>query len=69
MSPWGEGMVDFPKFVALLRQLNIHVPISLHIEYPIAGADKGARKLSGDKSVVLNAMRRELNFIRDLFAS
>lgn len=66
--PLGDGMVDFPKFVAMLGQLNIRVPISLHIEYSIAGADKGARKLSGDKSIVLNAMRRELGFVRSLFA-
>ena len=67
--PLGEGMVDFPKFVALLRQLEISVPLSLHIEYPIAGANHGARELTGDKSIVLDAMRRELNFVRSLFTS
>ncbi len=66
--PLGEGMVDFPKYVKMLSQLNISVPISLHIEYPINGADKGAQKLSGDKSVVLNAMKRDLAFVHNLFA-
>ena len=62
-------MVDFPKYVSMLQQLGISVPISLHIEYSIAGADKGSRELTGDKSIVLNAMRKELDFVRNLFAS
>jgi sugar phosphate isomerase/epimerase len=67
--PLGEGMVDFPKFLSMFRLLNIDVPVSLHLEYPIAGADKGGRQLSGDKSIVLNAMRKDLEFVRNLFAS
>lgn len=67
--PPGEGMVDFPRYASLLGQLKINVPMTLHIEYPIAGADHGARTLTGDKSVVLNAMRSDLAFCRKLFAS
>lgn len=67
--PLGEGMVDFPRFVAMLKDLNIRVPVSLHLEYPIAGADKGAPRLSGDKGIVLQAMRNDLDFVRNLFAS
>ncbi len=66
--PLGEGMVDFPKFAGMLKQLKVHVPLSLHIEYPIAGADHGARKLTGDKRIVLNAMREDLKFCHDLFS-
>lgn len=67
--PLGAGMVDFPKYKALLDDLQIDVPVTLHIEYPIAGANHGARKLTGDKSIVLNAMRSDLAFVRKLFAS
>ena len=64
--PLGEGMVDFAKFAGMLKQLKVIVPMSLHIEYPIAGADHGAKTLTGDKSIVLNAMRRDLTFCRNL---
>ncbi|MEO3406645.1 sugar phosphate isomerase/epimerase family protein [Mucilaginibacter sp. CAU 1740] len=44
--PLGEGMVDFKKYFALLKQYNINGPLSLHCEYPLGGAEDGARKLS-----------------------
>lgn len=66
--PLGQGMVDFPKFATLVKQLKIVVPVSLHLEYPLGGADHGHRELSVDKSVVFEAMRRDLRFCRDLFA-
>jgi len=66
--PLGSGMVDFPRFAGMIGQLNIQAPVTLHIEYPIAGAEHGARRLTGDKSVVFNAMRRDLQFCRDLFS-
>lgn len=66
--PLGRGMVDFPKFAAMVKQVRIAVPVSLHLEYPLGGANHGARELSVDKRVVLEAMRRDLRFCRDLFA-
>ena len=29
----GDGLVDFKKYFALLKENNIHVPFSLHCEY------------------------------------
>ena len=31
--PLGEGMVDFPRYFALLKQYGIRCPISVHFEY------------------------------------
>jgi len=67
--PLGQGMVDFPGYAAMVRQLNLGIPVSLHLEHPIGGAEHGARKLSTDKSVVLDAMRRDLYFCRRLLVS
>jgi sugar phosphate isomerase/epimerase len=67
--PLGQGMVDFPEYAAMVGQLNLSVPVSLHLEHPIGGAEHGARELSTDKSVVLDAMRRDLDYCRRLFVS
>lgn len=66
-TPIGEGMVDFKTYFQLLKQYQIQVPVSLHLEYPIGGAEHGATKLSGDKEVVFNAMRKDLQKVRELW--
>ena len=64
--PLGEGMVDFPGYFKMLRKAGIAVPMSLHLEYPIGGAEHGARQLTGDKQQVIKAMRKDLRFLRSL---
>jgi sugar phosphate isomerase/epimerase len=64
--PLGEGMVDFPGYFKMLKKAGIAVPMSLHLEYPIGGAEHGARRLTGDKQQVINAMRKDLRFLRNL---
>jgi sugar phosphate isomerase/epimerase len=64
--PLGEGMVDFPGYFKMLKKAGIAVPMSLHLEYPIGGAEHGARRLTGDKQQVIGAMRKDLRFLRSL---
>ena len=64
--PLGEGMVDFPRYFKMLKQAKIAVPIILHLEYPIGGAEHGARRLTGDKQQVIDAMRKDLDFLKSL---
>ena len=63
----GEGMVDFKTYFKLLKQYKINVPVSLHMEYPLGGAEHGATKLSCDKQIVFNAMKKDLQKVRDLW--
>ena len=35
--PLGEGMVDFPRFFALLKEYDIRCPVSVHFEYEMPG--------------------------------
>ena len=62
--PLGEGMVDFKNYFARLKASSIKAPVSLHFEYPIAGAEHGARTLTADKQVVLDAMRKDLSVLK-----
>ena len=40
----------------------------LHVEYPIGGAESGARRLSRDKKQAIDAMRKDLQFLRKSLA-
>jgi len=65
--PIGEGMVDFKKFFRMLKDYNINVPVSLHCEYDLGGAEKGNRKISVDPQVVYDAMKKDLQKIQELW--
>lgn len=63
--PLGEGMVDFKSYFSLLKEYNINVPVSLHFEYPLGGAERGAFEINVDKKVVFDAMRKDLEWLRE----
>jgi sugar phosphate isomerase/epimerase len=63
--PLGEGMVDFNRYFSLLKKYNINVPVSLHLEYDLGGAEKGHSKLTMDKKEVFNYMKQDLAYLRN----
>lgn len=65
--PLGEGMVDFKAYFKLLKEYKIQVPVSLHYEYPMGGAEHGASSISTDKKVVFAAMKRDLIKLQQLW--
>lgn len=62
--PLGTGMVDFPAYFKLVRELGLTGPISMHFEYPLGGADKGYQEITIPKREVVAAMRRDLGILR-----
>ncbi|KQS33593.1 sugar phosphate isomerase/epimerase [Dyadobacter sp. Leaf189] len=66
--PLGEGMVDFKTYFKLLKEHKVDVPICLHLEYPLGGADQGAFQITVDKKVVFDAMKRDLARAKQLWA-
>jgi len=64
--PLGEGMVDFEKYFGLVKQYDIDGPISLHLEYPLGGADKGKTKLTIEREKVTDIMRRDVQKLRSM---
>jgi len=65
--PIGEGMVDFPAYFTLLKKLGLKPPVSLHLEYPLGGAEKGKFEITVDKKVVFDAMKKDLQAIQKLW--
>ena len=62
--PLGEGMVNFKRFFAMLREAKFSGPVQLHFEYPLGGAESGAKTLTIDKHQVIAAMRKDLTTLR-----
>lgn len=64
-TPLGEGMLDFDRYFSLLKKYQINVPVSLHFEYDLGGAEHGATNLSIDKKEVFQQMKKDLTFLKD----
>jgi sugar phosphate isomerase/epimerase len=66
--PLGEGMVDFSKYFELLRLYDFKGSICMHYEYPLGGADQGAKEISIPKEKVIEAMTKDLVKLRSWLA-
>jgi L-ribulose-5-phosphate 3-epimerase len=57
--PLGEGMVDWKYFVNALAAGGFQGPISLHLEYEVAGETSAAKEEN-----ILAALQRDLQFLK-----
>ncbi len=62
-TPLGEGMVDFKRYFELLKENNINVPISIHVEYDLGGAEHGGNPTIAHKDV-FKRIKHDLDFVR-----
>ena len=62
--PLGEGVVDWKKYLQLVKQYNINVPITMHFEYDLGGAENGAKVIKIDKKEVISAMKKDLTLLK-----
>ncbi|GAA4467751.1 sugar phosphate isomerase/epimerase [Nibrella saemangeumensis] len=62
--PLGQGMVDFPAFFKLVKQYNLQVPLSFHVEHPLGGAQEGHRTISIPREEVYKAISKDLVVLR-----
>jgi sugar phosphate isomerase/epimerase len=67
-APLGEGMVKFKEYFSLLKRYNLSVPISIHYEYPLGGAEHGARNLTIRKEDAVAAMKSDLIYLKKILA-
>jgi len=66
--PLGEGVINWERYMALLKQKNFQVPITMHYEYPLGGAENGAKKLSIGEEVLIAAMKKDLVLFKQWLA-
>jgi sugar phosphate isomerase/epimerase len=63
--PLGKGMVDFDAFLPLARTLPAEIPISLHYEYSLGGAEHGGKSPTMSASDIMRLMKTDLEFLRE----
>jgi len=65
--PIGEGMVDFTAYFRLLKKYKINVPVSVHYEYDLGGAEHGNHKITIPQKEVFSSMKKDLVKIKELW--
>jgi sugar phosphate isomerase/epimerase len=68
VTPLGEGMIDFKKYLKLLREYNIEGPFSVHFEYPLGGAENGDKVITMKKEDVFSAMKKDVVTFKKMIA-
>ena len=58
--------MDFGRYFQLLDELKIDAPITLHLEYPLGGANDGAYDITVPPEVVKDAMRADLTSLKKI---
>jgi len=62
--PLGEGMVNFKRYFVMLKEAKFVGPVQLHFEYPLGGAEDGARTVKVEKRKIFAAMHKDLSTLR-----
>lgn len=63
----GQGMVNFRKFLPMVKAAGFEGPLQLHMEYPeLGGADNGKTSFTIPKDRLLSIMRRDVVVCRGL---
>jgi len=64
--PLGQGAVDFKSYFNLLDELNVVAPVSVHLEYPLGGADHGKFEITIPGEQVIEAMVTDLKYLKSV---
>jgi diacylglycerol kinase family enzyme len=61
-------MVKLPEFFGMVARTPFEGPLQMHFEYPLGGANNGARTLTIPKDDVFAAMKKDLEQVRGMLA-
>lgn len=68
-TPLGEGMVDFPAFFKKVKELNIHVPITLHLEYELLNKSEETLPVAQKQQIVLKQLQKDVQTLQGWIAA
>jgi sugar phosphate isomerase/epimerase len=67
--PLGDGMVDFRRFLSMVKAANFSGPLQIHMEYPeLGGAATGKREISIPRDSLLSMMRRDIARLKTMLS-
>lgn len=64
--PLGKGMVDFKTFLPLARTLPADIPMSMHFEYSLGGAEHGGHSPTMPADEIMRLMKTDLEYLREM---
>jgi sugar phosphate isomerase/epimerase len=65
--PLGKGMVDYKRFLPMLKASGFHGPLQLHMEHPeLGGANDGQRELTISKDKLIAVMRLDMEALKGM---
>lgn len=67
--PLGQGFVDYKKYLAMLKQFSIAVPLSMHFEYALGGAEHGSTTLTIDREKVISSIKTDCATLRSFLTT
>ena len=64
--PLGEGLVPFQLYFGKLKELGIRADFSLHLEYPLGGAEDGSGNLEISEDEFVKQVKADLHYLERL---
>ena len=62
--PLGEGIVDFDLFFKSVKEMNLVVPLTLHVEYPLLNKEEENFSLLQKQKIIVTKIKKDVEFIR-----
>ena len=62
--PLGEGIVKWDLFFSTVKKLNISLPITLHVEYPLLSEAEESLPLLKKQEIIAGKLRKDMDFLR-----
>lgn len=66
--PLGQGLVDFAAYAGMLKSHGVTAPITIHCEYDLGGAQEGRKDINMKPEQILQAIKRDLIFLRGVLS-
>ena len=66
--PLGEGMVNFKAFFQKVKEYNIHVPVTLHLEYELLTKAQEALPVKEKQQIVLGKLKKDVQTLKGMLA-
>lgn len=66
--PLGEGVVDWDLYFKTVKELNIKVPVTLHVEYPLLAEGEDKLTLAKQQEIIVRKLKKDSDFLNSYLA-
>lgn len=65
LMPLGEGMVNYKKFIGKIEPILYSLPVTIHCEYDLGGAESGSTNPSMSKGDIYRLLKKDLEYFKN----